>query len=572
LSEVSIGSGAALGIRNSTFAIRLILMAAVAALLYSVGQWRWAPLWWCAYAAMQTAILTVDRRYGPRGFKAIHGLYFVSFCIAGAPTWHLWTAVPYAGNAAATMFLCGMIAQLVASSLAARSLFLCSVAPLFGYLLIVPPLAIGAEHPTYAAAIVACGLLFTTYLFIVWRGQQEVLATLEKSRSAAQAASEAKSAFLASIGHEIRTPMNAVLGATNLLARTKLTASQREQVSMLQDGGGVLMQLLNDLLDLSKIEAGKMSIEPAAVDLRGFVERAAGFWRQGAADAGLAFTIEMEADLPRYVQLDAVRVGQILFNLFSNALKFTERGEVKATVGSVVEDGVARLSFRVADTGIGMSPEAISRLFAPFEQADSSITRRFGGTGLGLAISRKLAGLMNATLSVESEEGVGSVFTLVLPAPVAEAAPGRVADTAPVAPPLPAAPLRVLVAEDNPANQRIIELFLRPLQADLTIVGDGLQAVEASAVQVFDIVLMDIQMPVMDGLEATRRIRASDGPNADTPILALTANVLAGQKAACEEAGMNGHVGKPIDARLLLTAVVNLGAPARARREAQAVA
>jgi len=551
--------------------IRIAMMAAVAALLFWIGHWPWAPLWWGVYTAFQVSILTVDQRFGGRGFWPIHVLYFLSFTVAGAPTWHMWTQVPYAGGAAAVMFLCGMIAQLAASSLAARTLFLCSIAPLAAYLLIVPPLALGPEHGLYAFAMICCALLFLVYLMIVWSGQQAVLAEFQRSRAQAQAASLAKSAFLASISHEIRTPMNAVLGAGTLLARTELSPEQREHVSMLQNGGAVLMQLLNDLLDLSKIEAGKMKLEPTALDLRGLVQGCCAFWRPSAVDGGLEFEVEVSPEAPRFVALDAVRIAQILSNLIGNAIKFTERGVIRVRVtAEPLEEGLTRLSFSVSDTGIGMSPEATSRLFAPFEQADGSITRRFGGTGLGLAISRKLARMMDGELSVVSEEGAGSTFTLQVPARLAEQAAPPSCDASEAEEERPHAPFRILLAEDNPANQRIIELFLRPMNAELTIVGDGLQAVEALALGSYDVVLMDVQMPVMDGLEATRRVRASGGPNAETPILALTANVLANQRAACAEAGMSGHIGKPIDPRALLTAVVNAGLEARSRRSAQA--
>ena len=552
------GTSAAIALRRRSSALRVLLMGVIALLIGTLGHWAYAGAWWALYVLAQSATLLTEARSDRWGNGPLYVASFMSFAVAGAPTWHLWTQAGVLGAAAATMFLCGMLAQLVTSSLAARRLFIASVAPLITYLVVVPPLAFGPGRPVEAAAILACALLFIGYLSILWRGQQAVFEAIEQSRVQAEAASRAKTEFVATMSHEIRTPMNAVLGAANLLCRTELSSDQKGHVAMLQDAGAVLMQILNDVLDLSKIEAGKLTIERTRVDLHAMVRRCANFWEPRITDAGLELRVEIAPETPRTVVIDPVRTGQILFNLLANALKFTAHGTITLALRTGPDDDeTPSILLSVVDTGIGIAPDAMQRLFAPFEQADNSITRRFGGTGLGLAISRRLASMMDGDLTAQSVEGAGSTFQLRLRAAIAEE--GQ-ADSK-----LPGEPsgndagidLRVLVAEDNPANQRIIEHFLRPISAHVTLVDNGLQAVEALEIAIYDVVLMDMQMPVMDGLEATRRVRASAGPNADVPIFALTANVMEAHRDACREAGMSGHIGKPIDARLLLSTVLN---------------
>ena len=550
-------------------------MAVIALLIGLVGGWRLAAPWWLAYALVQVASDAADRRSDRWGFGPVYALSFVSFAVAGAPSLHLWSHDGVLGVAAASMFLSGMLAQLVASSLAARKLFFASAAPLFGYMIAAPALYFGAAHPQAMLASLACPVLLAVYLAVVWLGQQSVLDTVEQSRRAAEAATRVKSEFLAVMSHEIRTPLNAVLGAAELLDGTELSPEQRRFVGVLRQGGTLLMQVLNDVLDFSKIEAGRLSIEPTDVDLHGLVERCAAFWRTPVGEAGLALQVAIDPAVPRRVMLDPTRTEQILFNLISNAVKFTERGAIilALDLGRPAEGAIpAEIVLSVADTGIGMSPDVLQRLFAPFEQADGSITRRFGGTGLGLAISQKLARMMGGSIAVESAERNGSTFRLTLPValaaePASEAPEPAEPSAAPSGP-----PLRVLVAEDNDANRIIIDHFLRVIGADVTFVVNGAEAVDVLQAQPFEVVLMDVRMPVMDGMEATRRVRASGGPNVGTPILALTADVMDGQRDACVRAGMTGHIAKPIDARLLLSSVMAAGADARRRRPRQAAA
>ena len=555
--------GAAVSLRVRSTLIRIGITAVIGALLWEMTGWTAAPVWWVGYAALQLILTRIPQQGVERDRARVYGLSFAAYVVAGLPAWHLWTHAGDLGIAAATMYLAGMLVQLIVSSLGARRLFWASAAPIIAYLILIPPFAFGTERLVEGLAVSACAVLLVGYMAVVWFGQQRAIDAIRAARReavnlqrAAEAASQAKTDFLASMSHELRTPMNAVLGAADLLGRTQLTDEQREHVDMLANGGSILMQVLNDVLDLAKIEAGKLDIDPANVDIHDFVRRCAALWAPRAHDKGLAFLMAIVPGAPQFLVVDTTRTGQIIFNLISNALKFTEHGEVSLSL-SAEETGPGQcdLVLSVADTGIGMPPEVVSRLFTAFEQADGSISRRFGGTGLGLSISQKLAAMMGGAITAVSEEGRGSTFTLRLPCAIGEAL--EVAEPAANADPdAPRASARILVAEDNPSNQRVIELFLRPIGADVTIVGDGRQALEALALESFDLVLMDMQMPVMDGLEATRRLRASGGPNADVPVLALTANVMASHRQACAEAGMNGHIAKPIDARLLLSAVI----------------
>ncbi len=564
LTGDNVDLGAALTLKARSTVIRVVIMGVIGAMLYSLADWRIAPLWWLTYALLQVFVIQAQAS-GTRS-KPVRLYVFsaLAYAVAGFPAWHLWKAVGDLGIATATMFLCGMLVQLVVSSLGARRLFWASASPLIAYLLIIPPLAFGQTRLVEGLAVSACGVLLVGYLTVLWLGQQRAIEALRDSRlkaealqKEAEAASQAKTDFLAAMSHELRTPMNAVLGAADLLGRTDLTEAQKELLDMLADGGSVLMHVLNDVLDLAKIEAGKLSIDPTNTDLHDFVRRCGALWAPRAEDRGLDFRIRIAPETPQFVSLDATRVGQIIFNLVSNALKFTEVGEVGLDLsGETTPEGDVRLSLSVSDTGMGMSPDIQSRLFNAFQQADGSISRKFGGTGLGLSISQKLAQMMDGHITVRSAEGQGSTFTLCLICPLGadedQEDAEQQADTEG-----PRQALRILVAEDNPSNQRIIDLFLRPLEADVTIVGDGKQALDALTASRFDLVLMDMQMPVMDGLEATRSLRASRGPNAEIPVLALTANVMDIHREACRKAGMTGHISKPIDARQLLASVIS---------------
>ena len=380
---------------------------------------------------------------------------------------------------------------------------------------------------------------------------------LVEARDAAEAANVLKSQFLANMSHEIRTPLNGVLAMAQIMDMGDLTDVQRERLNVVRQSGEALLAILNDVLDLSKIEAGKMELELAEFELADIVEHAQAAYGETAARRGLALVVDLQDSATGRRRGDAGRLRQIVSNLLSNALKFTERGEVRLTLMGEVEDGRDMLHMVVSDTGIGIPAEKVPLLFQKFTQVDSSTTRRFGGTGLGLAICRELAGLMGGRIWLESHEGEGSAFHLVAPLARAETVsalkrtkaapiPGAIAGDA--------RPLRVLAAEDNATNQLVLRTIMQTFGVDLTMVADGRQAVDAWSEGDFDVILMDIQMPVMDGVAATRLIRQTealapgkDGARRRIPIIALSANAMTHQVKEYLGVGMDLHVAKPIE-------------------------
>ena len=399
--------------------------------------------------------------------------------------------------------------------------------------------------------------------------------SLAEARDAAEAANGAKSQFLANMSHEIRTPLNGVIGIAQALAATELTAHQREMLDLIHSSGRTLQALLSDILDLARVESGRLSLSDDAFDLAAAVREAAQLYAATARDKGLQFYVEVSPDVELWVSGDAVRLKQILTNLVSNAVKFTASGFVNLTVARGPDNGAGdTLRFTVEDTGIGFDHETRERLFKRFEQADGTITRRFGGTGLGLAISHQLAGLMDGNLDCESEPGGGSAFILTIPLRPAVSPAETLPDLAVVAADANSRDLRVLVADDHATNRKVVELILAQAPVELTMVEDGAQALEAYRAGEFDLVLMDMQMPVMDGLAATREIRLHEATMgmARTPIIMLTANALAEHVAAAADAGADLHLAKPFNAAQLLSVVFEMPAAAAAEAAAANVA
>ncbi|MFO1014665.1 MAG: ATP-binding protein [Caulobacteraceae bacterium] len=372
------------------------------------------------------------------------------------------------------------------------------------------------------------------------------------ARDKAEAASRAKSEFLANMSHEIRTPLNGVLGMAQVMEADALSEAQRDRLKVIRESGGVLLAILNDVLDLSKIQAGKMELAPVDFDAGALAGAVRDAFAGSAAAKDIDLVCEISDAAKGYWVGDALRIRQVLANLVSNAIKFS--ADAPVTVGMDVEDGSLKLTVR--DRGIGIAADKIGHLFAAFSQADASMTRRYGGTGLGLSISRDLAELMGGDIKVESAEGAGSVFTVRLPLPRAAQRPQ--AEAAADGPSVDhAQPLSVLAAEDNITNQLVLRALLQPFGVRLTIVPDGAQAVEAFKAGAYDAILMDVQMPIMNGIDATQAIRALEASEGRprTPILALSANVMTHQVAEYIQAGMDGAVAKPIDMKLLLTAL-----------------
>jgi PAS domain S-box-containing protein len=369
---------------------------------------------------------------------------------------------------------------------------------------------------------------------------------------AAQAAAEIKAQFLANMSHEIRTPMNGVLGVLHLLKHEPLSDESRRMIDEALGCGSMLAELLNDVIDFSKIEAGKLELNAQPIELSACVDSVAQLMRGQAEAKGLTLTTKVPPEAG-WAMVDPVRLRQMLFNLIGNAVKFTLAGGVEVRLTTVGDGAAQRLRAEVQDSGIGISPEAQRRLFERFSQADGSTTRRFGGSGLGLAISRKLAQIMGGEVGVESVVGVGSTFWFEIAAPACAAAPA--AETADVR---WLEGLKVLVVEDNPTNRLIATKMLEHLGGQVSCVGDGAQGVEAVRTGGFDLVFMDIQMPVMDGVEATRAIRALPAPACATPIVAMTANALSHQIAGYRAAGMDGSVAKPLSPAALLAELARL--------------
>jgi signal transduction histidine kinase/DNA-binding NarL/FixJ family response regulator len=401
------------------------------------------------------------------------------------------------------------------------------------------------------------------------------------ARVAAEAATRAKSNFLANMSHEIRTPMNGMIGMAQILRHSGLDASQRRSVDLILRSANSLLAVLNDILDYSKLEVGSIQMEAVPCQLAEILEEVASLVRQTAEEKGVALHCILPQVPPPAVMGDPVRLRQILMNLASNAVKFTSEGSVRLSLACQAPvpapaGGPPRMELRlaVADTGIGMDPQTVARLFTRFMQADPSSTRRFGGTGLGLSIAQELARMMGGQVTVESRLGQGSTFTLVLSLAVAPAAAPPSEPEEPVAVlPDEAVALRILAAEDDEINRMVLSGFLTPYGHTLTLVGDGAEAVEAVRRAPFDIVLMDVMMPNLDGVQATRAIRALPPPHCEVPIIALTANALAGHREEYLKAGMDDYVSKPISRAALYRAIerrLGLRAFARVKEAAPA--
>jgi signal transduction histidine kinase/CheY-like chemotaxis protein len=446
------------------------------------------------------------------------------------------------------------------------TLFRLLLLPYVGVLVwIAVDMAWTARTPMATAAALAAAVTTANFFFLSRRMLDRSRKALRLARAraeagelAAEAANAAKSTFLATMSHEIRTPLNGVLGMAQAMSADELTPVQRDRLSVIQQSGEALLAILNDVLDLSKIEAGKLELETIEFELAEVVRGAHSAFTALANKKGLSFAVDVEPARGRYLG-DPTRIRQILYNLISNALKFTEAGEVRVTAR---RNGDA-LEVAVTDTGVGISEEGLARLFAKFDQLDSSTTRKFGGTGLGLAICHELAVLMGGGMMVESEAGKGSRFTLRVPLERI----GEERLTVEYAPPPPnqraSLGLRVLAAEDNTVNQLVLKTLLHQLGVEPVVVDCGEGAVEAWETAAWDVILMDIQMPGMDGVTATRRIRDREAETgrARTPIVALTANAMSHQVAQYLAAGMDGHVAKPIEAMALFQAIVDATQP-----------
>ena len=552
-----------------------------AALLILVAgrHWPMAPRWAMALAAAQGLELalcdptrwkpnvSLARIYVAYGFVA---LTVVAFSTVGFILWK------YAGMVGAAASMVPMFYALMSATIASRgqlaaflaegvsSLVMMLLLPIAVYVLIAPdPLLI---------------MLFMGELLVAWGAvsawrwtakvaqmEQDAKEALMEGRRRAEAATEAKSAFVAMVSHELRTPISAIVASAHDLESTASAGVARSNAQLIVNACGMLRTLLNDLLDFSKIEAGQMSVEDIAFDPRTLIVETLRLWRAETKKKGVRLRLSGGRHLPAWVMGDPMRLRQILNNLLSNAVKFTDRGAI--TLSIEPKDGA--LLFRVSDTGAGMTAEQLGRLFTPFEQLSAGTARKHGGTGLGLSISRDLARLMHGDLNATAEAGVGACFTLRLPLAEVDA-PLAQEPVVMSALGIDETPLRLLIVDDHEINRLAIETMLRPLGAVLTHAHDGESALALARTQPFDVILMDVRMPGLSGMEATRVIRDVAGPNRETPVVAVTGDGSRAEIAACGAAGMNGHVLKPIEPAKLYAAMMDVLEPVAEAQQALA--
>lgn len=554
--------------------VRPVIGLMVSSFLYAYVSPSIAVAWLVALLVNEATGYWLCRRFSSGNFRYSRAIY--ANALASSLIWitHallLWNVGGMVTHIAAVMNLMSVSFFAALGSYYSRKLFLTLILPqltTLSYLLISYLVAHATPLVALAASLATLGACGTILLnsFILNAGERKLMRSNEELARAAEVArlaSEAKSNFLATMSHEIRTPLNGILGMAQAMTLGDLSPEQRTRLNVIKESGDNLLTVLNDILDEAKIEAGMLTLESVEFDLAALLESATAPFERLASAKGLNLRVTLgEGSAGAYLG-DPTRLRQILYNLISNAIKFSPAGGV--TLESGYKDGTLRLS--VADTGIGIPADRLDALFQPFTQAEASTARNFGGTGLGLSICRRLAGLMGGDIVVRSTPGEGSVFTLSIPCvqmSAAETLPqmkdGVVTDAAqPVEPAENSRSPRILAVEDNEINQLVLRTLLGHGGFTPTLASNGVDAMEIFASGDWDLVLMDIHMPVMDGIEATRQIRALElkTGRARTPILALTADALAHQVAEYGALGFDGHVAKPLEVSALFEAIAS---------------
>ncbi len=565
--------------RRANSYLRLSATLAIAGLLqiYIGAAWGW--FWGVAYTLCHSFELWASRplKHGedvPTWRRATAFVApFITSTAFGALSIPLFASQVRFAPTLGGMLLAGALLNVVVVNAGSRRATLMAAAPHAIYLLIAPFIAKASNPGANLADVLWFGALLmivsvtvaSRTLNAALKAEADAKAEAERRRHEAEEAVAAKSAFVAMISHELRTPISAILAGAARLHSEVPEASSKIHAQLIADAGGLMRTLLNDLLDFSRLEAGRMSVEHAPFNLRQALSDTLRLWRPEIARKGLKLRVQGSASLPRWAAGDVTRLKQVLNNLLSNAIKFTERGEIAVVLNARPTPERVLLSIEVIDTGRGIPDALLPRLFTPFDQLNAAVVRQHGGSGLGLAISRELARLMGGDLTAASTPGSGARFTLTATLDLAEAPrveePGRSITGR-----------RVLVVDDHVVNRRAIELVLQPFGVDATLAESGEEALALLGSEMFDAVLMDVYMPGMDGREATRILRAGAGPNRKTPVIAVTASATPKDWDACAAAGMNGHVAKPIDPAELFGALAQAlgGASAVAADEAAA--
>jgi signal transduction histidine kinase/ActR/RegA family two-component response regulator len=608
-------SGWAVAVRQRRKAlIQRLGMGAASALVFSpLLGWTFSVLWVAAYFLIQLLDMMVfspinSGKTDQMGLvrSSLGGLMlFLNAGFFGSLSIPLWISAGPMGGICAAILLSAAAIYSVVNSPGSSRVLACALAPQLLYLGATPIFMAKAGAPAgFVTAAAISVLVFATYCISTWQrlnksatAERQARVEADRKRADAERAMASRSAFLAAVGHDLRTPIGAILTGAAEVERGG-DSQARAQAALITDAGLMMKALLDDLLDHAKLDAGRMTVEETDFNLRGLIAQTLKLWQGPARAKGLRLRLDGAHTLPGAVRGDPMRVRQILNNLISNAMKFTDAGSITLRLNAWDEEpGGHALLIEIVDTGQGMSAEQMARLFTPFDQTADGVGARHGGTGLGLAISRDLAELMGGRLTARSAPGQGSVFTLAIvlgrgeivevaqtpmidadraavaralstamparpvsaPAPLPEV----VADAAPTAALIEEEepqdrPLSVLIVDDHDINRRAIQLILQPLGCDIAMAAEGLAALAACEERVFDVIFMDVRMPELDGRETTRRLRSSGGPNAQTPVIAVTADSAPEDIAACTAAGMAYFVSKPLTPPSLLGALAHV--------------